>query len=52
MTAVFSEEPRAPPAQIPINLPLGRKSPANGGAEAIAAPGGDGDQLSICQEEF
>ena len=22
------------------------------GAEAIAAPGGDGDQLSICQEEF
>ena len=46
MTAVFSEEPRAPPAQIPINLPLGRKSPANGGAEAIAAPGGDGASIA------
>ena len=52
MTAVFSGEPRAPPAQISITLPLGRRSPANGGAEAIAAPGGDGDQLSICQEEI
>lgn len=44
MTAVFFGEPRAPPAQISITLPLGRRSPANGGAEAIAAPGGDGAQ--------
>ena len=40
MTAVFSEEPRAPPAQIEITLPLGRKSPAAGGAEAHTASGG------------
>ena len=46
MTVVFSGEPRAPPAQISITLPLGRRSPANGGAEAIAAPGGDGESIA------
>jgi hypothetical protein len=33
-------EPQAPPARISINLPYG-KSPANSGAEIIAARGGD-----------
>ena len=46
MTAVFFGEPRAPPAQISITLPLGRRSPANGGAEAIAALGGDGASIA------
>ena len=41
---VFPSKERAPPA-IPINLPL-EKSPANGGAEAIAAPGGDGASIA------
>jgi hypothetical protein len=47
MTVVFSEEPRAPPARISIKLPYG-KSPANSGAEIIAARGGD-DPASIAQ---
>lgn len=51
MTAVFFGEPRAPPAPIPITLPLGRRSPANGGAEAPTARGGWGAsiaQMYIC----
>ena len=33
------------------SLPL-KGSPAAGGAKALTAGGGEGDQLSICQEEF
>ena len=46
MTAVFFGEPRAPPAQISITLPPGRRSPAHGGAEANAAPGGVGASIA------
>ena len=41
----------SPFQQMRIDLPL-KESPAAGGAKALTAEGGEGDQLSICQEEI
>jgi len=46
----FEDAGSARPFQLPYRL---ERSPAIGGAEALTAQGGgEGDQLSICQEEF
>ena len=42
---VFSSRARAPPASVMIDLPL-RKSPADGGAEALTASGGEGASIA------